>query len=255
MIKRIENPFSASFILVLFLLFGVRANTDNLPLTEIVVISSMHGAHKDHPSYSYDTLYSLIGFYEPDFVGVEIRPEDIGAADDYLERNYPKEMIALTKEYQGKVFGFDWLGESISGLPISDAYWKNLEVKQLGNLLLSDQELLSKKPVEIEALEEKQKQLLLTATPESLNEGRYGQLCRQIDSLEQGWLNGTPFQKIIDFDRMRDDRIGENISAFIDSHRGQTIVIVLGADHRTYALETIKKAFKEGVKVLSVVDL
>lgn len=251
---KINHKIPIGFILVLFLSFGIDTNSDNLPVTEVVLISSMHGAHENHRTYSYDTLYSLIRYYTPDFVGVEIRPEDLEAADDYLGRNYPKEMIALLKEYKSNAFGFDWLGESIVGLPIPDDYWKNLEVKKLAKLMMDDEELLSRKPVGINVLKDKQNQILLTATPASLNDGRYGQLCREIDTLEELWLEGTGFEKIIAFDRMRDARIGNNITGFIADNPGLRIVIVLGADHRTFALEAIENKFKQQVRILPVVD-
>jgi hypothetical protein len=224
-------------------------------LTEIVLISSMHGYHRDHPTYDFETLYQLVRSYSPDYVGVEIRPEDIRAPDAYLRRNYPTEMIALLREYQDNSFAFDWLGDSIAGKPIPAEYWQNLEVKKLSRRLDRDQALLKNKPSRLEEISLEQSEILKNASPTSLNDGRYGQLCREADQLEALWLKGTDFNKIIEFDRLRDQNIGKNIIEFMSGKPGSRIVIVLGADHRTFALENIKRQFGDSVKVLSVTNL
>lgn len=220
--------------------------------TEVVVIAALHGMHKDHPGYDYDDLYELVDSYNPGFVGVEIRPEDIQQDEKYLRKNYPREMVDLTIKYQEQAFGFDWLGESIKGVPIPELYWNDLKVIQLQKELGQNNELQNIKPKEIERINQRQQEIIKMATPSSINNGEYGKLCREIDALEAAWLNNTKFKEIIDFNRRRDAEIGNNIIDFIKTHKGSRIVLIMGADHRTYAIENINQYFGEEVVVLKI---
>jgi len=221
-------------------------------VTEVVVISAMHGMHKGHPSYDYETLYSLVKSYNPDFVGVEIRNEDIGLDADYLNSNYPNEMVVLANQYEKNVFGFDWLGSEIQGKPIPAQYWKNLEVKKIEKQLSNDEAFLKSKPKRLNAISKEMGTILKYATPSSLNDGQLGQLRREKVKLWQQWTKGTIYQKIFEFNNLRDKRIGENITSIISKNRGSRIVFVMGAAHRTYAVENIKKNFKDKVVFLPI---
>ncbi len=128
--------------------------------TEVIVISALHGAHKNHASYDYDTLFSLVEFLNADFIGVELRPEDIGREREYLSSKYPYEMIELATRYPETVFGVDWLGSSIEGGPIPEEYFANLEVLKLSAVLNDDQAQNASKPAEIAVLQEQQSQLV-----------------------------------------------------------------------------------------------
>ena len=52
--------------------------------TIILAIASLHQFHTNHPSFDYDRLFQVIDKFQPDHVGVEIRPEDIGADEAYV---------------------------------------------------------------------------------------------------------------------------------------------------------------------------
>lgn len=220
--------------------------------TELFVISALHGAHKDHPTYDYQTLYSLVDSFEPDYVGVEIRQEDIKAKKQYLQKNYPKEMVELANRYKSKAFGFDWLGEGIEGVEIPDNYWADLEVKKLAKEMSQDNYFLSKEPKELGVQRELQSKIIEQATPYSLNNGEYGKICREIDKLEEVWFSGSKYAEIIDFNKKRDERIGDSIIKFIEQHKGKRIVLVMGADHRTFAVEHIKEYFESDVQILPI---
>jgi hypothetical protein len=153
------------------------------------------------------------------------------------------------------VFGVDWLGKGIVGQPIPEGYFANLDVLKLSAALNDDQAQNTSKPDQIAALENQQGQLIELATPASLADGRYGQMCREIDRLERLWLTGTDYEDILDFNQQRDAKIGANIMAFLESNRGKRVVLVLGADHRTFAVEAIREHFGSQVKILPVTDL
>lgn len=62
--------------------------------TEISILSTIHGAHKVNPNYSYDSLFRFLEIQNPDVLAVEIRQEDMDSSTAYLEQNYPFEMYA-----------------------------------------------------------------------------------------------------------------------------------------------------------------
>ena len=234
--------------LCLIIVAGItkRSQTDR---TEVLVVSSLHSAHRDHATFDYDVLFSVVRDFDPDFVGLEIRPEDIGMGEKYLSSNYPREMVELARRYQGRAFGFDWLGHEITGAPIPESYFKDLHVTKLSSELAENEAMMAKKPEQIAQLEQEQADIIATATPASLADGRYGALCRQIDELEQSWLAGSRYEPIVAFARQRDEEIARNLIRFIENHPGSRIVAVLGADHRTFAVEAVLDHFA-GSKVV-----
>jgi hypothetical protein len=240
--------------LCLIVLAGIVAGSPP-DRTEVLVVSSLHSAHRDHATFDYDVLFSLVRDFDPDFVGAEIRPEDIGMGEQYLSSNYPHEMVELARRYQGRAFGFDWLGYEIAGTPIPESYFKDLHITKLSAELTDDEAMMAKKPEQIARLEQQQADIVAAATPASLADGRYGALCRQIDELEQSWLAGSRYEPIFAFNRLRDEEIARNLVRFIESHPGSRIVAVLGADHRTFAVEAVLDHFDETVEMVEVSDL
>lgn len=206
--------------------------------TSIMIMASMHQFHKEHPTFDYDKLFLSIEHFQPDHVGVEIRPEDIGADDDYLSQNYPFEMVKLSKDYDnGRCFGFDWLGEDIAGQPIPNNYWKEISLYKKLERELSDATSIDFQ--ELDVLFEQQMEILKTATPASLIDGRYGQVTKRYYQVSDDLLRGTKYEFIPQFRRRRDQEIGKNIVDFIHGHPGTRIALVMGANHHVYALETL----------------
>lgn len=69
------------------------------PASRIMGIESMHGFHEKSRAYSYQALYEVVRRFNPDYVGIEIRPEDMARDLRYLQNSYPKEMIELAHEW------------------------------------------------------------------------------------------------------------------------------------------------------------
>ncbi|WP_174298144.1 hypothetical protein [Sphingomonas bacterium] len=91
--------------------------------TTVMVMASMHKRLASSKRYTYDDLYSAVARFHPDWVGVEIRNEDLGKPDEYLLDNYPVEMVELAHHFPSRTFGFDWLGDEIAGRPIPKDWW------------------------------------------------------------------------------------------------------------------------------------
>ena len=76
------------FPLFLFLLLILTACTGE-EKTRVLVLPTIHGAHEANENYTYDDLLQLVKAYDPDVIGVEIRPEDLDLQTDSLDVFYP----------------------------------------------------------------------------------------------------------------------------------------------------------------------
>jgi len=214
--------------------------------TVILAIASLHKLHIDHSYFDYERLFQIIDRFQPDYVGMEIRPEDIGTDEDYLRHNYPFEMIELSKRYgNGQCFGFDWLGEDIAGQPIPVNYWKEISVqKKLERSIAEDPEF-QETPL-LDSFIDQQMDIIKNATPVSLIDGRYGAVTKQYYQAMNDLLHSTKYEPLSQFREKRDQEIGQHMVNFIREHPGSRIALVMGANHHVFALETLSREFADG---------
>lgn len=210
--------------------------------TIIHAIASLHQFHTNHPSFDYDRLFQVVDKFQPDHVGVEIRPEDIGADEAYLSRNYPYEMIELSKRYKDGCFGFDWLGDDIAGQPIPDNYWKEISFQKKLERELGDDPDFQETPL-LDDLYNQQMDILKTATPASLIDGEFGAVTKKYYQALDDLLSGTKYEPISQFRFRRDEEIGRQMVNFIREHTGSRIALVMGANHHIFAIETLANHF------------
>ncbi len=117
------------------------------------------------PTYTYDDLYKIVRDFHPDFIGVEMRQEDLPRGEDYQRRNYPKEMVDLAHEFAPNAYGFDWLGDDIAGAAVPDDWWKvNSPIKKLERALDADTKY---QDAQLDAIQAQQLAILKDATPAS----------------------------------------------------------------------------------------
>ncbi len=219
------------------------------PNTTVLVVPSMHGLHATSASYSFDRLYALVQQFRPDVVGVEIRPEDIGEPDAYLKRNYPPEMIALRDKYPQRVVGFDWLGPELQGKTIPEHYWqKKSAIKALERDFAKDPAMHSS---EAERISAKELEILKSATPHSLADGRYHRLVVADRALMAKLAGKGRYSELVRFTAERDRRIDSNLVRIVRENRGKRIVFVMGADHFGYALERLRHDLGRDVRVVT----
>lgn len=222
---------------------------------EVMVVATMHGAHQDSPRYSYDDLYALVGDFDPDVLGVEIRAEDLGRGDDYLAANYPLEMRELARRYPERVVGIDWLGEDLEGRPVPENYWRDRsEIKRLEHELAEDGELSSPAVDEAQA---RQGAILEGATAASLNDGRYDRASADYYAALARLLEGSRYARLSEFYAERDRRIAMNavaaVAALRDSGRnGGRALFVVGADHRGPLVDTLEREFGDEILLAPV---
>src|SRR5690606_15297850 len=135
--------------------------------SEVIIISTIHGAHEVNPHYTYDSLFEFIEKYNPDLIGVEIRKEDIDRPASYLKNNYPYEMYACITRYASKkVVGFDWLGDDIAGNAIPENYWKDKSLIKNLQQKLADDSIIQQKLAVTHIIQEEKNNLVLNASLE-----------------------------------------------------------------------------------------
>ncbi|MCP2043271.1 hypothetical protein [Pontibacter sp. HSC-36F09] len=238
-----------------------NASGNKVVPTQVMLLATLHGLHKSNPNYTYDHVYELIRRYNPDIIGVEIRPEDIDQDTSYLKQLYPLEMRQITVLFpRDKVYGVDWYGEEAAGQLLPPDAFKGgnkqlTEIKQLERNLNSDTTLRSRMKM-IAVFPQKMIELASTSTPaEFNNSGHYDLVAelyyKQLDIL----LQGTPYAAYANFNRSRDEHIGSNIISLIEHNPGKKLVFVLGANHSFAAEKTIREKFGENVKLVEVPGL
>ena len=206
------------------------------PATSVLVIPSIHKRLAGNSRYSYADLYSLVAVFQPDLVGVEIRQEDLARPDAYLQHNYPEEMVALAQAYKGRVFGFDWLGTEVEGRAVPADWWtKQSPIKQLERSCGSTQPGMSPERLELnarlDAISQKQEQIVGTATAASLSDGRYDRATAEYYRIAAELTRGTRCERLTDWYAERNHEISANIVKEVLQNPGRRIAIVTGCDH------------------------
>lgn len=222
----------------------------------VLVLASLHTGHITDRNYSYDRVYRTIHAFKPDWVGVEIRPEDMAADPAYVAKWYPLEMRELQSEYAGRVFGFDWFGDDLAARPIPADWRETSVIKTMERDSDTAPELNTpeKAPLKarLDAIRAQQEALIAHATPRSLNDGRYDALCvSYYDTLRQ-YVAGTRFEEMSRFYTARDAHIAANIVTFVKAHPGERIAVVTGADHHGPIVRFLKDQMKGAVVLASV---
>jgi hypothetical protein len=205
------------------------------PQTRVHIRSTIHGAHKINPNYTYEDLYAYIDTLKPDVIGVEIRSEDMDSSVAYLDTNYPSEMFEMiSKHPERQVVGFDWLGEELEGQAIPPNYWREISrIKKIERQLQNDS-LMQQQLSAVDSLTNLKMELITQATLSGMNDGRYDQINREYYQIYEQLFEGTRYQALTDFYRARNRHIAENIKQIIHQHPGKKLLFLMGADHRSY---------------------
>lgn len=216
--------------------------------SEILIIATIHGAHKINPNYTYDSLFAFIEKYNPEIVGVEVRNEDLDNSVSYLKANYPYEMYDCISRFSlKKVVGFDWLGDDLEGRAIPNNYWKeSSDIKRLQQKLSADSTMLKRLSV-LDIIKKEKNKLALTASLQELNDGRYDLINRIYYEQLELLLKDTEFILLSDFYKKRDEMIARNIIELIKNNSGKKMIFLLGADHRDYTLRKVSEEFKDNI--------
>jgi len=216
--------------------------------TEIMILGTLHGLHRNNEAYSFDDIFRIIEEFNPDAAGVEIRSEDIDQPKEYLSKYYPYEMIETKLRYSSRfpVYGFDWLGDEIKNRPVPDGYFKTLPAKILESEF--DADIIPEKAY-LEKLDQGRMLLITNKTAKECNDGRFDASCEEYYAQFAAAFKGTKYQPITDFYRKRDENIGRNIIGIIEQNEGKKIIFLMGMDHRVFAVKNIRARFGESIKI------
>ncbi len=235
-------------ILTIILIFSLISGLAQGKKSEVLIISTIHGAHKTNPNYSYDSLFTFIEKYNPDIIGVEIRKEDIDSSVSYLKSMYPFEMYeCITKYPTKKVVGFDWLGDDIAGKAIPKNYWKEKSIIKILQQKLSTDSIVQKRLSVLDIIKEEMIKLALNASLLELNDGRYDLISHIYYEQLKILFYKTAFEPLSDFYKERDELIAQNILEIIQKNTGKRMIFLMGADHRDYTLKKVSEAFGETI--------
>ncbi|HET8884719.1 MAG TPA: hypothetical protein VFM70_00025 [Salinimicrobium sp.] len=230
--------------LLLLIFFGSCKKKEET--TNVMVLSSIHGAHAINPNYSYKDLFNIIETYNPDIIGVEIRSEDMGQDDDYLKNFYPLEMRMVKDSFPTKSEGLDFYGEEVKGklIPIDAFKDSTSELGQyvyLEKLLVKDS-VFSEKKMEIglKELQGKQTKMALESSAEELMNGIYDMITREYYLKLDSLLLDTPYEYLSDFNTKRDVEITANALNLIKNNTSKKILILVGANHRGRIIDSLK---------------
>jgi hypothetical protein len=234
------NMNKMMIVIFSFLIYPLISGVAQEKISEVLIISTIHGAHKVNPTYSYDSLFKFIEKFNPDIIGVEIREEDIDSSFTYLKNNYPYEMYECIKNYPSKnVLGFDWLGTELKGKAIPENYWKNSSaIKKLQKKLNTDSTILQKLSI-LDIIKEEKNKLAMKASLLELNDGRYDLINHIYYEQLKALLQDTDFIALSDFYQQRDEHIAQNILEIIRNNKGKQMIFLIGADHRDYTLKKV----------------
>lgn len=219
--------------------------------TEIVLLGTLHGLHTMNSSYTFEDVFKIIDASEPDLIAVEIRPEDVGRERDYLKKLYPYEMIEAAERYSKimPVYGFDWLGDEIAGVPVPDKFFEGHIVKKLEAELEAN---TSADKAELEKIDAERMCIIQTGTASECNDGRYDTLTEKYYALFEELYAGKKYGPIIELYRNRDINIGRNIINIIKANQGKKTVFLMGMDHRVFALKNIKAQFGNEILIRKI---
>lgn len=215
----------------------------------VLVVASLHEGHATDPNYTYDDLNKIINHFKPDWVGLEIRPEDMTAGSVDAQTEYPQDMLTLKDQYGDKAFGFDWLGDDLTGQPIPADWRTTATINTLEAQSAAAPELQAPDKLALAqtlaAIRDQQNALLAKTNPRGLNDGRYDALCVKYDDTLKQYYAGTRFADVSAFRTARDAHIAANVAAFIKAHPGERIAIVTGADHHGPVTRYIRENMRD----------
>lgn len=239
---------------LLFFLAIVACTTNKS--TEVLVLPTIHGAHEVNQNYTYEDLMQIIRSYDPDAIGVEIRPVDMKMNSDSLDVFYPLEMIKVRDSFPGKVTGIDFYSQDTENEPVSrqlfaDSTSEMGRIKKLQAAMSRDSTYLSRfEKTGLPGIYEEQKRIALNYTAEEFLQGEYDSITAQQYILEDNLNKATDYEAYSRFNNNRDLQITLNALKLIKNNRGKKILILVGANHRNRLVDSLENRKMDGIKLI-----
>jgi len=243
---------------VVILLIGILfVSCNKYPPTEVLVLPTLHGAHEVNSNYTYHDLEKIIGAYNADIIGVEIRPIDMKMNSDSLDVFYPIEMIRVRDSFPEKVTGIDYYNDASEDAPVSrkiftDSTTQMGKMKMLIGAMQKDSIFLSAyKAAGISAIQEEQKRIALNYSAAEFLKGEYDSLAGRQYRLEDSLYKNTPYESYAIFNNNRDYHITKNTLELIKANPSKRVLILVGANHRNRLVDSLKTYDAKEIKLVT----
>lgn len=225
---------------------------------QVMVLSTLHGLHKTNPNYSYEDVIAVVNAFDPEVIGVEIRPEEINADREDVKGLYPHEMCMLLDSFPGKVYGIDYFGREMMGRLMSRDIFTD-STTEVGNFLQLQRKMDSdtllqqqRAAMGLDSLMEQQMAIASLATANQMMDGRYDSVSRIYYQRLEQLLSGTRYENFLAFNDARDREITSNALKLIERADAERVLVVVGANHRARLVQALKS---ENVQLVDYIDL
>lgn len=194
--------------------------------TNVLILGTIHSAHKNNPNYSYEDIVKVISTYKPDVICVEIRPKDFR-----ISSSYPKEMLLGTiygLKHNKKVYPIDW--------------W-NSDDRKLRDKLIKEPEYIEKQKTEdilvaqnkkIQTFYKKYNNIYENPTKfkyEFWNGEEYNNLIKEEYKISMQVFGDSPFNLHY---KTRNENMLKLIETSINENKNKKIIVITGAEHKHF---------------------
>lgn len=229
------------FILPLFLCTFFTATVATAQ-TKVYLVPVLHSMHKTNIFYGYDSVKAVVERTGAAVVAVEIRPEDISRDTIYLKKNYPYEMWMMAQWFPAKtVAGFDWLGADIEGKPIGEDYWQKGSAIKLLQARLNKDSAYTTRLKSCNLYTTERLKILNALSLKEILVSNDALLTKEYYNCLEQHLRGSDYEELTQFYTTRNQKMMQHLDALFEKHKGETIVVVTGADHYPFLKEHFKK--------------
>lgn len=233
-------------------------NNNENKKTQVLILGTLHGYHKKNPNYTYEHIFQIISEFNPDIIGVEIRPEDMDQPREYLEKYYPYEMIEPIFRYKDEkeVKGFDWYTKDVEGVKFTidtaKEYFEKLPSKVLFSEFQKDKSYELVRDMLDVCNNRRMEVITANPTPAEMNDSRYDIACAIYYNQLEIAVKNTKYEVISTNFQDRDKHIDENICNIVENNNGKKLIFLLGADHRVFAIKALKERFNDKINLIQL---
>lgn len=245
------------YFLILILILFTALSCQKEQKTQVLVLPSIHGAHELNENYTYADLLEIVKRFNPDKIGVEIRPEDFQLSTDSLDLFYPLEMIMVRDSFAGKVSGIDYYNEetkntTVSRQMFSDTVSEMYRIKRLTQDMRLDSAFVAAyENTRLPEIQEEQRKMALQYSAKEFLKGRYDSITQLQYQIEDSLFANSDYAAYPIFNNRRDLRITENALKIVEENPGKKVLILVGANHRNRLMDSLKKRDVELLQDLS----
>jgi hypothetical protein len=226
--------------------------------TQLLLLPTVHTAHKTNPKYSFANVMKIVENFKPDIIAMEIRPEDIDMDTTYLKLYYQPEMIMVRNSFPGipKV-GIDDFGKDTWGkhLPLDVRRDTTYDWGKSSRPSYARDTAITNAIARmgLTAMARQRTQMLGSASAAELMDGKYDAITNEYFTKLSALLANTKYQASTDFTSYRDQKLSDNIKQLILKNPGKRIVVLSGANHHNWYVINMSK-MKEVELVTTVKD-